>query len=99
MWLGLSSGLLVFFLGITGCILAFEVEIRTMTEPFRNVQADAGKGYLLPSQLRAIAEKQMVAKKALGVEYAGVGKAATAYYYDLNNYEIVFFKSIYGYSA
>ena len=90
MWLGLSSGLLVFFLGITGCILAFEVEIRTMTEPFRNVQADAGKGYLLPSQLRAIRENQMVAKKALCVEYAGVGKGALAYYYDLNNYEIVF---------
>ncbi|MEP7141771.1 MAG: PepSY domain-containing protein, partial [Ferruginibacter sp.] len=27
LWLGLSSGLIVLLLGITGCILAFEVEI------------------------------------------------------------------------
>ena len=28
LWLGLASGLVVLLLGITGCILAFEMEIR-----------------------------------------------------------------------
>lgn len=90
LWLGLGSGLLVLFLGITGCILAFEVEIRSVTEAFRNVNVEAGKPYLPPSQLKAIAEKNLASKKAWGVEYPGKGKAAIASYYDEKNYEIVF---------
>ncbi len=90
LWLGLTSGLLVVFLGITGCILAFETEIRSVTEPFRCVAVEEGSNYLPPSQLKAIAEKHLVAKKAWGVEYPGQGKAAIASYYDEDNYEIVF---------
>ncbi len=89
LWLGLSSGLLVLFLGITGCILAFEIEIRSMTESFRKVEVE-DRPYLPPSQLRAIAEQHLVAKKAWGVEYPGKGKAAIASYYDETHYEIVF---------
>ncbi|HEY6975057.1 MAG TPA: PepSY-associated TM helix domain-containing protein [Chitinophagaceae bacterium] len=90
LWLGLSSGLLVLFLGITGCILAFEVEIRNMTESFRKVKVEEEKPYLPPSQLRAIAETYLIAKKAWSVEYPGKGKAAIASYYDEDHYEIVF---------
>lgn len=90
LWLGLSSGLLVLFLGITGCMLAFELEIRSLTEPFRNVKIEQGKPYLPPSQLKTIAEQHLVSKKAWGVEYPGQGKAALASYYDETHYEIVF---------
>lgn len=90
LWLGLGSGLLVLFLGITGCLLAFEVEIRSVTEPFRTVKVEEGRSYLPPSQLKAIAERRLVSKKAWGVEYPGKGKAALASYYDENSYEIVF---------
>jgi uncharacterized iron-regulated membrane protein len=90
LWLGLGSGLLVFLLGITGCILAFEVEIRDLTESFRRVKEEGLKPYLPPTQLKAIAEKNLVAKKAWGVEYPGKGKAAIASYYDEEQYEIVF---------
>lgn len=90
LWLGLSSGLLVFFLGITGCLLAFELEIRSVTEPFRNVTVEEGKAYLPPSQLKAIAEKYLDSKKAWGIEYPGRGKATLASYYDETHYEIVF---------
>ena len=89
LWLGLSSGLVVLLLGITGCILAFEVEIRNWTEPFRKVQME-NREYLPPSSLKAIAEKHLTSKKALGVEYPGEGKAAVAAYYDETNYELVF---------
>jgi uncharacterized iron-regulated membrane protein len=89
LWLGLSSGLLVLFLGITGCILAFEIEIRNLTESFRKVKVE-DKPYLPPSQLRAIAEKHLVSKKAWGIEYPGKGKAAIASYWDDTHYEIVF---------
>ena len=89
LWLGLSGGLVVLFLGITGCILAFEIEIRNFTEPFRKVKAEQ-KEYLLPSELKAIAEKHLTSKKALGIEYPGTDKAAVAAYYDASNYELVF---------
>jgi uncharacterized iron-regulated membrane protein len=89
LWLGLSSGLVVLFLGITGCILAFEVEIRNLTESFRKVKVE-NKALLPPSALKAIAEKYLVSKKALGIEYPGTGKAAVAAYYDENHYELLF---------
>ena len=89
LWLGLSSGLVVLILGITGCILAFEVEIRNATEKFRFVQAE-DKPYLPPSVLKPIAEKYLASKLALGVEYPGKSKAASVMYYDETHYEIVF---------
>lgn len=61
-----------------------------MTEPFRKVSIQQGVPYLPPSQLRSIAEKHLVAKKAWGVEYPGEGKAAIASYYDEEKYEVVF---------
>lgn len=66
--LGLTSGLIVFVLGITGCILAFEWEIRSFTEPYRKVVQEE-KAYLPPSALRAIADKNLTSKKALGIDY------------------------------
>ena len=59
LWLGLSSGLVVLFLGITGCILAFEIEIRNLTESFRKVKIE-DKPFLLPSALKTRAEKHLV---------------------------------------
>ncbi|MFC0774174.1 PepSY-associated TM helix domain-containing protein [Terrimonas alba] len=89
LWLGLSSGLVVLFLGITGCILAFEIEIRNLTESFRKVTVE-DKSFLPPSALKTIAEKQLVSKKALGIEYPGAYKAAVVAYYDESKYELIF---------
>ncbi len=90
LWLGLSSGLIVCFLGITGCILAFELEIRSMTEQYRNVSIEK-KSYLPPSVLSEKARPHMLSQSVLGIEYPGAGKAAVAAYYDLQeNYELVF---------
>jgi uncharacterized iron-regulated membrane protein len=79
LWLGLTSGLIVLLLGVTGCILAFELEIRNLTEPFKHVPV-LNKPYLPPSTLKAIAEKHLHAKKAVAIEYPGKGKAAVAAY-------------------
>lgn len=89
LWLGLSSGLVILILGITGCVLAFEMEIRNLTESFRKVDVEA-KAVLSPSALKVIAEKQLVSKNALGIEYPGEGKAAVAAWYDETHYELVF---------
>lgn len=87
--LGLSSGVIVFLLGITGCILAFEVEIRSLSEPYRFIKTE-DKAILPPSALKTIAETKLVSKKALGIEYPGAGKTAIAAYFDETHYELVF---------
>jgi uncharacterized iron-regulated membrane protein len=89
LWLGLASGLIVLFLGITGCILAFEIEIRNLTEKYRFVKTE-DKPYLPPSELRKIAQPHFSSNIALGIEYPGKGRAAIAMYYDATHYELVF---------
>lgn len=89
LWLGLASGLIVCFLGITGCILAFEVEIRNLTESYKYVPIE-NKAYLPPSYLKPIADKHLHSKNALGIEYPGAGKAAVGSYYDDTHFELVF---------
>ncbi|MFT3824199.1 MAG: PepSY-associated TM helix domain-containing protein [Chitinophagaceae bacterium] len=89
LWLGLVSGIIVVFLGITGCMLAFENEIRSLTESYREV-TPLQQPLLPPTQLKQLAEQSLTSKKALGIEYPAKDKAALAYYYDDDNFELVF---------
>jgi uncharacterized iron-regulated membrane protein len=65
LWLGLTSGLFVCFLGITGCLLAFEREIENVTQPYRFVEPQK-RTYLEPSRLKAIADKHVPGKPLFG---------------------------------
>ena len=62
LWLGLSSGLLVFIIAITGCIYAFQAEIQELTQPYRFVEHQQ-RPVLPPSKLKAIAENELPGKK------------------------------------
>lgn len=54
LWLGLSSGLVVFILGFTGCILAFEYELKDLFYKDRIFVANPGTKKMAPvSQLLA----------------------------------------------
>lgn len=90
LWLGLISGLFVCFLGITGCILAFEREIENITQPYRNLEVQ-NKVLLPPTQLKHIADKALPNKKAHSINYQS-GKAAQVVYYNFSPeyYYIVF---------
>jgi uncharacterized iron-regulated membrane protein len=79
LWLGLTSGLFVCFLGVTGCILAFEREIESVTQPYRFTEALA-KPYIEPSKLKAIADKLVPGKHAHSVSYEK-GKSTQVVYY------------------
>jgi uncharacterized iron-regulated membrane protein len=79
LWLGLSSGLFVCFLGITGCILAFEREIEDLTQSYRFVESQK-RPYLPPSRLKAIADPLVAGKHAHSVSYQQ-GKASQVVYY------------------
>ncbi|WP_153797249.1 PepSY-associated TM helix domain-containing protein [Foetidibacter luteolus] len=81
LWLGLASGLIVLFLGITGCILAFEREIKHFTEPYQYVQQES-KPFLPPTELKKIALAQLPDKKLHSISYGDKNKAAVAAFYN-----------------
>ncbi|SIO16269.1 PepSY-associated TM helix domain-containing protein [Algoriphagus halophilus] len=54
LWLGLSSGLVVFIVAITGCIYAFQAEIKDLTYSFLFVESEK-KEVLPPSKISEIA--------------------------------------------
>ena len=87
LWLGLTSGLVVLFLGITGCFLAFEIEIRTITDP-EQFSPPENKPYLPPSFLKDQAEKHFDGKKLSSLEYPAKGRSVIASYYDADHYKL-----------
>lgn len=80
LWLGLASGIIVVILGITGCLLAFEIEIRNISEKYRFVEAQ-DKPFLPPSVLKAQAEKHLGGRVLNMVEYARKTDAALGFCY------------------
>jgi len=74
LWLGLTSGLVVLTLGVTGCLYVFINEIEPVISTYQIVPVQR-KPYLLPSQLKSIAEKSLPGKKANYISYQ-TGKAA-----------------------
>ncbi len=90
LWLGLSSGLIVFVVSITGCIYAFQEELSNLTQPYRFVKAEE-RPFLLPSELKAIAAQEAFGKdtsaanKIGAVVYGTRERAAIATYTDKQN--------------
>ncbi len=82
LWLGLASGLLVLFLGITGCILAFQREIEHATQSYHFVEHQE-KAKLPPSEMKAIADSQLPGKHAHSVSYEK-GKASKVVYFSFD---------------
>ncbi|MBX9806283.1 MAG: PepSY domain-containing protein [Flavobacteriaceae bacterium] len=80
LWLGLSSGIIVFIIAITGCLYAFQEEIQNITEEYRFVQKQ-DKPFLLPSQLEQIAQKELPNKKLHAIKYNGKERSAEAIFY------------------
>lgn len=80
LWLGLSSGLVVFILGFTGCILAFETEIKDVLAPYRFIHAER-KQMLAPALLQTkTAEQVPPLVKITGITYQTTAQAAIIYY-------------------
>jgi uncharacterized iron-regulated membrane protein len=79
--LGLTSGLVVVFLGTTGCILAFQKEIETVSNPYQYVKKE-NREYILPSQLQEIAQKELPGKLLHSVTYGESNKAAQLTFYN-----------------
>jgi uncharacterized iron-regulated membrane protein len=80
LWLGLTSGIVVFIIAVTGCLLAFEQEINDLTQPYKFVKAQ-NAAFLAPSQILAIAEKEMPGKHPHSVQFGKPTDAARVVYY------------------
>jgi uncharacterized iron-regulated membrane protein len=91
LWLGLLSGLVVFIIAITGCIYAFQTEIKDLTRSYHFVE-EQDSPFILPSKLRKIADKHLPDKHIHSILYEGKNKSAKAIYYSYeeNYYDFVF---------
>ena len=74
LWLGLASGIVVFIMGITGCILVFEHEIKAMTSPWLNVEPQSREKLLPPSKIYTAVQKAIPDKEIHGLWYNGLDK-------------------------
>ena len=75
LWLGLASGIIVFIMAVTGCVLVFEQEIKQLTSPYLNVEAQSPDKLLPPSQIYAAVSKALPNKEIHGVWYNGLDKS------------------------
>ncbi len=91
LWLGLSSGLVVFIVAVTGCIYAFQSEIQDLTQSYRWVEPRS-EAILPPSTLSALADEALPNKHLHAVLYPEVGRSAQAIYYSFeeNYYYFVY---------
>ena len=80
LWLGLSSGIVVFIVAITGCIYAFQAEIQDLTQSYRFVEPQ-GSPVLTPTQIWAKADEALPNKHLHAVLYPTRDRAAQAIYY------------------
>lgn len=80
LWLGLSSGIIVFIIAITGCLYAFQEEIQNITEEYRFVK-EQDDAFLSPSKLAAIAQKELPDKLLHAIKYNEKNNAAEAIFY------------------
>jgi uncharacterized iron-regulated membrane protein len=84
LWLGFASGLVVFVLSITGCILAFQQEIEEFLFPYHHINKPVVAKFLSPVTLKSIAEKELPGKPANGITYRERNKSAMIYFYGGN---------------
>ncbi|HUP13176.1 MAG TPA: PepSY-associated TM helix domain-containing protein, partial [Niastella sp.] len=92
LWLGFTSGIIVFIIAVTGCLYAFQAEISELTQRSYRKVAPQNAPYLLPSQIKEIAEKQLPGKQVHSVQYGLKDRAAVVSFF---SFEPEYYYSIY----
>jgi uncharacterized iron-regulated membrane protein len=82
LWLGLSSGLVVFIVSLTGAIFTFQDEIRDAIQPWRLVAVPAHAVPLPPSRLLAAAVASHPGATPSWTSYYAPNRSATVYFTD-----------------
>ncbi len=93
LWLGLTSGIIVFIVSITGCIYVFKQEIKDVMEPWRFVKPQ-NANFAPPSQLIDTAQIYVPGQTPTGLTYEGKDGAAALGFWTKNEgrreFEVVF---------
>lgn len=76
LWLGLASGIVVFVVSVTGCMLVFEQELKPLTQPWQNAKRPAQAAYLPPSVLHQRLKTVFPDKTVSGIWYQGHERTA-----------------------
>jgi uncharacterized iron-regulated membrane protein len=88
LWLGFTSGIIVFIIAITGCLYAFQAEIINLTQSsFRKIPPQDVNLRLAPTKIKEIAEKALPGKHLHSVQYGLADDAAVATFYSLTENE------------
>lgn len=87
--LGLTSGLIVVIVALTGCIYAFQEELQDLTQPYRFVEA-RDLPVLPPSEIQRIADAQLPGKHLHAVLYQSADRAAKAIYWSFEEHYYFF---------
>ncbi|KPM47155.1 PepSY-associated TM helix domain-containing protein [Jiulongibacter sediminis] len=80
LWLGLSTGLVVFIVSITGCLYAFEREIQDALQPYRFSEVQQ-KPVLPPSAFEAVARKELPEWHLHAINYPAKDRSVEAIFY------------------
>lgn len=89
LWLGLSSGLVVFIVAVTGCLYAFQSEIQDLLQPYRFVTPQES-AVLPPSKIWEAADEALPDKHLHAVLYPKAERAAMAIYYSFEEHYYYF---------
>ncbi|OJV20540.1 MAG: hypothetical protein BGO21_08165 [Dyadobacter sp. 50-39] len=76
LWLGLASGIVVFIVSVTGCVLVFEQELKSLTRPWSHSERVNNEPYLPPSKIAERLKTSLPGKETRSIWYYGHGEAA-----------------------
>lgn len=76
LWLGLVSGIIVVVVSITGCILVFEQEIKSLTSPWLHAKKTNAETYLPPSKIHDAVKESFPGNEVHSIWYHGENRSA-----------------------
>ncbi|MEM9981545.1 MAG: PepSY-associated TM helix domain-containing protein [Bacteroidota bacterium] len=89
--LGITTGMVVFIVAVTGCLWVFKEEIESTYTQYKTV-APQDKPFLLPSEVKRIAENTLPGRAIHGVVYGSPNQAVEIIFYEANP---TFYQSIF----
>ncbi|ANO47635.1 peptidase M4 [Flavobacterium columnare] len=95
LWLGLTSGVIVFIVAITGALYTFKEEIQSWNQEHPKIEIQ-NKPLLIPSILKNIASKTIPNKELHAIKYNGNDNAVEVIFYkNAPNYHIILYLNPY----
>lgn len=89
LWTGMFVGTIIVIIALTGCIYAFQEEIKNLSQDFRFVENE-NKDFLTPSEIVKIAQNKLPKKELHAIMYKSKSHAVSAIFYGKTYYDIIY---------